>query len=73
MIYLDITNTTLKRKQDTMATRAPLIRSEAQELQRQISFAKTLRERVYKKAEEKASEYSQKIETLEAKLAELEV
>jgi hypothetical protein len=51
-----------------MANPNPVIRNEKQELLRQISFAKTLRERVYTNAEKKASEYTEKIEALEQKL-----
>lgn len=51
-----------------MANPNPVIRNEAQELMRQISFTKTLRERVYTKAEKKASEYTEKIAALEQKL-----
>lgn len=49
-----------------MAT--PPVRTREAELRKQISFARTLRERVYRKADEKAREYDDKIARLEAEL-----
>jgi hypothetical protein len=51
-----------------MANPNPIIRSEAQELKRQINFAKTHRSRVLDKAQVKVAEYDEKIAELEAKL-----
>jgi len=55
-----------------MANPSPIIRNEEQELKRQISFTKTLRARVYTKAEQKANEYTEKLEALTARLEEIE-
>jgi hypothetical protein len=68
ILYKEETQTERKPK---MANPNPVIRNEAQELQRQISFARTLRERVYRKADEKATQYDEKIADLEAKLETL--
>ena len=48
------------------------VRDEAGELRRQIGFNENMKARVFKKAEEKAGWYDEKIEALKAKLAEAE-
>lgn len=54
-----------------MANHTPVTRTEAQELQRQINFNKTLRMRAREKAEQKINEYNEKILRLEERLAEI--
>jgi hypothetical protein len=55
-----------------MANPNPILRDEAQELKRQINFAKTHRSRVFEKAQLKVAEYDEKIARLTEKLAEVE-
>lgn len=58
-----------------MANPNPVIRTEEQELQRQLSWNKTLRaqapEKAQQKLDEQVAKYTERIETIEARLAEL--
>jgi hypothetical protein len=60
------------RKEYMMANPNPVIRSEKQELLRQISYTRTLRDRVYRNADRRAAEYQARVDELERKLQAVE-